>query len=244
MTCVILAIETATEACSVALAVGDETRQMLVVEPRGHLANVPGMVERSLADAGVARSAIDAVVVSRGPGSFTGVRIGVGYAQGIALGLGVPLNGLSTLEVLAHGAARRGGVGHTLVVLDARMGEVYWAGFELGPDGLVRLTDDTLSVPAAVTLDGGATWAAIGSGAVVYSGVLAATLTDGLTDPMPDGSPAGSAGSDRGPGGPGIGAWPHGRQRGPGVPQGQRGQSPLSEGLETRDLRETRPPIL
>jgi tRNA threonylcarbamoyladenosine biosynthesis protein TsaB len=166
-----LAIETATEACSVALAIDTETRQALVVEPRGHLQQVPGMIAALLAEAELSRTAIERVLVSRGPGSFTGVRIGIGYAQGIALGLGVPLIGISTLECLARGAVRRGAIGRTLVAIDARMGEVYQACFDLGrspSEPLVRLSDDTLSDPAVIRLDPAGVWAAIGTGAVAY----------------------------------------------------------------------------
>jgi tRNA threonylcarbamoyladenosine biosynthesis protein TsaB len=182
MSHVILAIETTTDACSVALGMDGTTHQMLVVEPRGHLSQVPRMLAQLLSDAGIERSAIDQVVVSRGPGSFTGVRIGVGYAQGLALGLGVPLVGLSTLETLAWGAARRGGIGRTLVALDARMGEVYWACFDLGGDGPERLSDDALSAPRAVSLPAGGNWSAIGPGAVAYPGELRAAYRDTGSD--------------------------------------------------------------
>jgi len=180
MTDIILGIDTTTEACSVALAVGGHVRQMLVIEPRGHLAQVPRMIAALLAEAGVSRADIGNVVVSRGPGSFTGVRIGIGYAQGLAFGLDVPLLGVSTLAALAQGAARRGGRGATLVALDARMGELYWAAFELTPLGVERLSDDALAAPAVLQLPRAAAWSAVGPGAVVHAATLRATLGEDL----------------------------------------------------------------
>ena len=100
----LLAIDTATEACSVALAgVGYTILERHVVDPKGHSNLVLAMVDSLLSEAGIARDDLDAIGVDIGPGSFTGVRIGVGIAQGLSFGLKLPLIGVSSLMVLAEG---------------------------------------------------------------------------------------------------------------------------------------------
>lgn len=123
----LLAIETATADCSVALAVGDQMLQLEATTTNGKPSEqVPGLVRRLMAEAGVGLAQLDAIAFDKGPGAFTGIRIGCGLAQGMALGVGLPLVGLSSLRVLAMQAPS----GTVLAVLDARMAEVYWAVFE------------------------------------------------------------------------------------------------------------------
>lgn len=104
----------------------------------------------ALRRAGLTMRDIDVVVVGRGPGSFTGVRIGVATAKGLAQGLGVPLYGVGTLDAIAHGAARAGVRGLIGVVGDAMRGEVYPALFRLDAAGVERLTDDEVAKPEVV----------------------------------------------------------------------------------------------
>ena len=100
----LLAIDTVTEACSVALfGVGDTILERYIVEERGHSNLVLGMIDSLLSEAGIGRDDLDALAVDIGPGSFTGVRIGIGIGQGLSLGLGLPLIGVSSLMVLAEG---------------------------------------------------------------------------------------------------------------------------------------------
>ncbi|VFS01250.1 metal-dependent protease-like protein, putative molecular chaperone [Salmonella enterica subsp. enterica serovar Typhimurium] len=72
----------------------------------------------------------------RGPGSFTGVRIGIGIAQGLALGANLPMIGVSTLATMAQGAWRKTGATRVLAAIDARMGEVYWAEYQRDAQGV------------------------------------------------------------------------------------------------------------
>ncbi|HVF36033.1 MAG TPA: tRNA (adenosine(37)-N6)-threonylcarbamoyltransferase complex dimerization subunit type 1 TsaB, partial [Candidatus Saccharimonadia bacterium] len=97
----LLAIETATEACSVALVSGQTIVQRHELAPRRHAELVLPMIEQVLAEAGLARGAIDAIAVGRGPGAFTGVRLAISIAQGLALGLDRPVVPVSTLAALA-----------------------------------------------------------------------------------------------------------------------------------------------
>jgi tRNA threonylcarbamoyladenosine biosynthesis protein TsaB len=117
---------------------------------RSHVGHLPRLVEEALAEAGLSPGAIDAVAVSAGPGSFTGLRIGVALAKGLAFAGGIPLVGVATLEAHAACVARPAG---TLVCVanDARKGEVYAALFAHRADGGVeRRWEDRAWRPAAL----------------------------------------------------------------------------------------------
>lgn len=103
-----------------------------------------------LEEAGLVTGDVDAVAVGRGPGSFTGVRIGVATAKGIACGLGVALYGVSTLDSVAWRAWRAGVRGRLGVVADAMRKEVYPVRYELDDAGITRLDPDTVAKPAQV----------------------------------------------------------------------------------------------
>ncbi|WP_421301062.1 tRNA (adenosine(37)-N6)-threonylcarbamoyltransferase complex dimerization subunit type 1 TsaB [Aeromonas veronii] len=146
----ILAVDTATEACSAALLVGDKLFSRWEESPRDHTRKILPMVQAVLEDAGISLSDLDAIAFGRGPGSFTGVRIGISVAQGLAFGAGVPLIGISTLAAMAQGAYRLDGAEQVLTAIDARMNEVYFGRYEL-IDGRMQLVgDEVVSEPAAL----------------------------------------------------------------------------------------------
>jgi tRNA threonylcarbamoyladenosine biosynthesis protein TsaB len=154
----LLAIDTATEACSAALSVGGEVRSRYLVEPRAHAQKLLPLVDELLAEAGISPRQLDGLAFGRGPGSFVGVRIGAGMAQGIALGCDLPVAPISTLATMAHRCWREQGHGRVLAAIDARMQEVYWGAFEVIGAGRVRaLLDECVCAPEAVPLpvDGG-----------------------------------------------------------------------------------------
>lgn len=132
----ILAVDTATEACSVALLCDGEIISRFAISPREHTQKVLPMVEEVLLQAGVILHQLDALAFGRGPGSFTGVRIGVGIAQGLALGANLPMIGISSLMTLAEGAYRVSGQSKVLTAIDARMSEVYCAQYQRTEDGI------------------------------------------------------------------------------------------------------------
>ncbi|MEH8139535.1 tRNA (adenosine(37)-N6)-threonylcarbamoyltransferase complex dimerization subunit type 1 TsaB [Aeromonas veronii] len=146
----ILAVDTATEACSAALLVGDKLFSRWEEAPRDHTRKILPMVQAVLEDAGISLSDLDAIAFGRGPGSFTGVRIGISVAQGLAFGAGVPLIGISTLAAMAQGAYRLDGTEQVLTAIDARMNEVYFGRYEL-IDGRMQLVgDEVVSDPVAL----------------------------------------------------------------------------------------------
>jgi tRNA threonylcarbamoyladenosine biosynthesis protein TsaB len=126
----ILALDTATEACSAALLTDDGVIGIFKEVGRGHAEAILGMVDATLAEGGISLAMLDGIAASVGPGAFTGVRISVSVAQGLAFGAGLPVVGVTTLEALALQALPVDGrVADALVCLDARMGEVYWGCF-------------------------------------------------------------------------------------------------------------------
>lgn len=135
----ILAIETATEACSAALSVDGRIIERYQLAPRLHNSLILPMVEAVLAEAGIGVAQLDAVAFGRGPGSFTGVRIAAGVVQGIAFGADLPVVPISTLAALAEEALAETGLEYAYPCIDARMGEVYWGVYRRGALGYAEL---------------------------------------------------------------------------------------------------------
>ncbi len=164
MSCRILALETATEACSAAVLADAAFYQRFEIRPRAHLRLLLPMVESVLAEAKLALPDLDAIAFGRGPGGFTGLRIAAGVAQGLALGTRLPVIPVSNLAVLATAVFRDTSAQRALICQDARMGEVYWATFERGEDGLpVALGPERVGPPEDVVVEG-AGWLGAGSG--------------------------------------------------------------------------------
>jgi tRNA threonylcarbamoyladenosine biosynthesis protein TsaB len=174
----LLAFETATEACSVALHVDGQVHERFEIAPRRHAELSLPWAEALLAEAGVARSQLDAIALGRGPGAFTGVRLAIAIAQGIALALDRPLIPVSTLQVLALRAPAD--ATHVLSSIDARMGEVYVAR-QLRVDGQWQLQgEEVVCAPEAVELPDGSRWFGVGTGFGAAEGLLATRLADRL----------------------------------------------------------------
>ena len=145
----ILAIDTTTEACSVALYRDGQIRLRHVVAPRRHTELVLPMIDELLSEVGMPLSALDALAFGCGPGSFTGVRIATGVVQGLSYGAGLSVVPISDLAALAQQAIDIQECGSVLASLDARMGEVYWARYQAGADGLAVLADEEYLTPIA-----------------------------------------------------------------------------------------------
>ncbi|GHA48585.1 tRNA (adenosine(37)-N6)-threonylcarbamoyltransferase complex dimerization subunit type 1 TsaB [Photobacterium aphoticum] len=173
----ILAVDTATENCSVALLMGDEVISRCEYAPREHTTKILPMVDEVLAEGGIRLSQLDALAYGRGPGSFTGVRIGIGIAQGLAFGADLPMVGVSTLAAMAQGSYRLHQAEQVMAAIDARMDEVYWGQYVRQADGdwLVQGSEIVVKPAELVTQLSAETgrWFTAGTGWESYAEVLA-----------------------------------------------------------------------
>ncbi|MFC4312234.1 tRNA (adenosine(37)-N6)-threonylcarbamoyltransferase complex dimerization subunit type 1 TsaB [Steroidobacter flavus] len=146
----LLAVDTATERCSVALRLDGQVIERVSDQPRGAADLVLPMVESVLQEAGVRLADLDGIAYGRGPGAFTGVRIGVGVIQGLAFGTGLQTVGISNLAAVAQQVARPGD--RVLVCMDARMDQVYWSSFARDPEAalVTALAPERVDAPDAV----------------------------------------------------------------------------------------------
>lgn len=148
----IIAVDTSTEACSVALMFNNEITHDFVISQRDHTKQVLPMLDRLLKQSGYSMSQVDAIAFTKGPGSFTGVRIGIGIAQGLALGIDKPMLAISTLKVLAQGAYRLQGATNVISAIDARMGEVYLGAYHYHHNQWQSIIDERVTKPDNVSL--------------------------------------------------------------------------------------------
>ncbi|MGQ4660134.1 tRNA (adenosine(37)-N6)-threonylcarbamoyltransferase complex dimerization subunit type 1 TsaB [Lysobacter sp. F6437] len=173
----LLAFELATEACSVALWIDGEVRERFEIAPRRHAELALPWADALLAEAGVAKSQLDAIALGRGPGAFTGVRLAIAIGQGIALALDRPIVPVSTLAALALQAPGP----RALAAIDARMGEVYSASFELRDGDAIALDNESVGAPDTVQApDGGDGWHGVGTGFGACDGALRERLSGRL----------------------------------------------------------------
>ena len=146
----ILALDTSTEACSVALLLDGDVRMRFQLTERSHAELVLPMIEGLLEEAAVTLADIDGLAFGRGPGAFTGLRIACGVVQGLALGANLPVVPVSSLAAVAEQVPVGAGEA-VLICNDARMGEVYWCAYRCEVDGtLTPLTDEAVSPPDGV----------------------------------------------------------------------------------------------
>lgn len=174
----ILALETSTEYCSVALWQDGAVSSRSALADQRHSEILMDMMDAVLAEASLTLQQIDGLAFGRGPGSFTGVRIACGVVQGLALGADIPVAGIGTLAALAEASGRD----KVIAVLDARMGELYHAAYEKRSGDWVEASAPCVCKPADVPAVTGSGWYLLGSGVGVspellvrYAGQLAAT---------------------------------------------------------------------
>lgn len=182
----LLAFELATEACSVALWIDGEVHERFEVAPRRHAELALPWADEVLAEAGIVRSALDAIAVGRGPGAFTGVRLAIAIGQGIALALDRPIVPVSTLAALALAAVPAASDPDTpsqsvLASIDARMGEVYVGAFRVHGGDATLIGSETVIAPDAVDMpDAVGGWRGVGTGFAAVDGVLQTRLSGRL----------------------------------------------------------------
>ncbi|CAJ0991875.1 tRNA (adenosine(37)-N6)-threonylcarbamoyltransferase complex dimerization subunit type 1 TsaB [Pantoea sp. Nvir] len=172
----ILALDTATEACSAALNNKQQVSACFEITPREHAQRILPLIDGLLHAQNLDLAELDVLAFGRGPGSFTGVRIGIGIAQGLALGARLPMIGISTLVTLAQGAYRLQGATRVLSAVNARMGEVYWAEYQRDEQGFWQgeMSESIFSIKTALcrmqSLEG--EWFIAGSGWQVWPSQL------------------------------------------------------------------------
>jgi len=171
-----LAIDASTEACSVALSINNEIISDFDICPQSHSVVLLPMIDRLLKQAGCKLAQLDGLIFGQGPGSFTGVRIGIGVAQGLAFSAELPVVGVSTLQAMAQQAYIKENKSAVISAIDARMSEVYAGFYQLNQDKIMTaVVDETVLPPAqlAAYLVGHTTSAyGVGSGWDAYQAQL------------------------------------------------------------------------
>lgn len=164
----ILAIDASTETCAVALGDGLLWDEHSVIAGQRHSELMLPMIRTLLDESGAALASLDGIAFGAGPGSFTGLRIACGVAQGLALGAGLQVLGVSTLEALAETARQRDGAMRVIAALDARMREVYVAAYRHDGARWHESIAPAVIGPDAAPLPKGGGWTGVGSGFAAY----------------------------------------------------------------------------
>ncbi|HVB71262.1 MAG TPA: tRNA (adenosine(37)-N6)-threonylcarbamoyltransferase complex dimerization subunit type 1 TsaB [Acidimicrobiales bacterium] len=171
----LLAIETATTACAIGVRAGDVQLTRVLDESRRHTEVLSSGIAAMLDELALSPGDLDRVVVDQGPGLFTGLRVGLATAGALAHAVGCDLVGVTSLELLAHGAFADGVRGRLLAVVDARRGEVFVQRFELGE--IVSAVHDTAVVTPQEVADrlitGAVAVTLVGDGAARYAELFA-----------------------------------------------------------------------
>jgi tRNA threonylcarbamoyladenosine biosynthesis protein TsaB len=175
----VLAIETSSEHCSVALQQGGEVLSHTELAGQKHSEILLARIDRLLADAGCGLQDLDGIAFGAGPGSFTGVRIAASVAQGLALGLELPVMPVCTLEALAEASNHD----RVACALDARLDEVYFAAYQRSGEKWQAIIEPCLSVIGELPLLPGEGWSGVGSGFAILEGELTRHLQLAQTRP-------------------------------------------------------------
>ncbi|GAB6142560.1 tRNA (adenosine(37)-N6)-threonylcarbamoyltransferase complex dimerization subunit type 1 TsaB [Methylosoma difficile] len=185
----LLAVETATEACSAALLINGDIRERFAIAPQQHTKLILPMLDDLLAEAGLKPQDLDALAFGCGPGSFTGVRIATGIIQGIAFGADLPVVPVSTLAALAQDFFDQHSGDTAFVAMDARMAEIFWGVYQRNRDGYAQLLGQEAVTPASEIDIPAFSGIGVGSGWGVYADVLLAKLAGRAShyhaDPLP-----------------------------------------------------------
>jgi tRNA threonylcarbamoyladenosine biosynthesis protein TsaB len=180
---IVLALDTCLDACSVAVCVdGSPLATASEVMARGHQERLAPMAQEVMQQAGLAFAALDRIAVTVGPGSFTGLRVGLAFAKGLALALERPCIGVGALETLAFAGPR----GFVAATIDAHRGQVY---LQIFIDGRPAMAPDVLPVETAaarlVELYAGGPARLIGSGAPILAVALPGAVAEADARPDP-----------------------------------------------------------
>jgi tRNA threonylcarbamoyladenosine biosynthesis protein TsaB len=166
----VLALDTSTEYCSVALWQEGAVMERCELVGQKHSEMLITMLDALLDEAGVKLAQLDGIAFGKGPGSFTGVRIACGAAQGLAFGANLRVAGVCTLEALAEAS----GKSRVIAALDARMGEIYHAAYERRGDLWATVSEPCLCKPEEAPSVPGEAWFGVGSGFAAHGAALQA----------------------------------------------------------------------
>ncbi|WP_113906471.1 tRNA (adenosine(37)-N6)-threonylcarbamoyltransferase complex dimerization subunit type 1 TsaB [Aliidiomarina celeris] len=177
----LLALDTATEFCSVAYSDGQRIISRGQEAPRQHADLILPFVRDVLQEAGITLEQLDGIVLGRGPGSFTGVRIAASIGQGLAFSKNLPVVGVSSLQAMAQRAYRLCAAEQVAAAIDARMGEVYWGTYHCVSGLMVARHEERVCTPETVQMDvegqqAEGTWCRVGTGWQTYAAALEAAL--------------------------------------------------------------------
>jgi tRNA threonylcarbamoyladenosine biosynthesis protein TsaB len=179
----LLALETSSDRCSAALWLNGRVVHRDERVGQRHSELILSMVDAVLAEAGVSLRGLDGVAFGAGPGSFTGLRIACGVAQGLAFGATLPVVGIGTLECLAEAS----GAQRVVACLDARIGDVYHAAFVREEDGRWRAVHPaSVCRPETAPRLEGEGWAGVGNGFAAHGEALRARYAGQLLQVLPD----------------------------------------------------------
>jgi len=164
----LLAVDTVTEYCSTALYLDGELTFREALANQSHTEVILPMVEDLLTQAGIKLKHLDVIAFDRGPGSFTGLRIGAGITQGLALGASLPVIPVSSLQILAQGCYQRYQMQNVLACIDARQGETYWGCFRLRSGIMTLEGSEQLGYPDTVSTLSDVTYFGVGTGFATF----------------------------------------------------------------------------
>jgi tRNA threonylcarbamoyladenosine biosynthesis protein TsaB len=173
----ILAVDTATKTCAAAIVDnGEPVAEIIVDQGKTHTRILMKIISDMLSSAGMRTTDIDGLAVTIGPGSFTGLRIGLATVKGLALSRGKPIAGISTLDALAAPVSKR--TGQICAMLDARRGEVYTALYRCGVSGLIQEGPARAASPEQALAGISGPVLFVGDGALAYKDRILAELGD------------------------------------------------------------------
>ena len=173
----IIAFDTSSNYCSIALWIDGEILSRIILAEQRHSELLLPIVQELLAKSELTLVQLDGIAFGAGPGSFTGLRIACGVAQGLAFGSGLPVIGISTLEALAQQA----GTNSVITAIDARMGEIYHAAYVKSADGWEIVSVPALCLPRSAPLMSGENWVGCGSGFDKYCDELKSHYGSGIS---------------------------------------------------------------
>jgi tRNA threonylcarbamoyladenosine biosynthesis protein TsaB len=176
----LLAVETATEACSAAIMIDGEITEQFNLTVNGHSKLILPMIDSLLANAGLQPSDLDGLAFGCGPGSFTGVRIATGIIQGIAFALDLPVVPVSNLAAVAQDFFDHNPENLAFVAMDARMNEIYWGVYQRNADGYAELIGKEAVSPSNQVEFPDISGVGIGSGWKIYHQELSTRLSHGI----------------------------------------------------------------